>query len=117
MRKSAMVSLLAISVLLFGASPSHAWGHWHGHGGVFIGVGPGFWWGAPYLYWWYPPLYYAPPQVVVQEPPVYIQRQPPSPQGPPEPEASWYYCQSAKGHYPYLQTCPEAWVNVPARPQ
>jgi hypothetical protein len=48
---------------------------------------------------------------------VYIQRQPPSPQGPPEPEASWYYCQSAKGHYPYLQTCPEAWVNVPARPE
>ena len=26
----------------------------------------------------------------------------------------WYYCQSAGGYYPYVSTCPEPWVPVPA---
>ena len=115
MRKSVAVSLLVISALVLAAVPTQAWGHWHGR--VFVGIGPGFWWGAPYPYWWYAPPYYAypPPQVMVQEPRVYIQRQQPS--APPAPEASWYYCESAKGYYPHVQTCPEAWVKVPTRPE
>jgi len=26
----------------------------------------------------------------------------------------WYYCQSAGAYYPYVGTCPEEWVPVPA---
>ena len=116
MRKSVAVSLLAIVLLLVLAAPSHAWrGHPGFHGRVFIGVGP-FWWGPPYPYWYYPPPYYvySPPTVVVQQPPVYVQQQPPPPA---PPQAYWYYCPSAQAYYPNVQTCPEAWVKVPPRPQ
>ena len=122
MRKSASVSLLVVALFLVAAVPSHAWrGHHHVRGGVFIGVGPSFWWGSPYPYWYYPPAYYypppyyvyAPPPVVVQEPPVYTQ--PPAP--PPAPQSYWYYCSSATAYYPSVQACPEAWVKVPPRPQ
>src|SRR5712692_9948033 len=117
MRKSALVSLVALGLLLGAVAPSYAWGHGrHGHRPVvhtrvFIGVGPAFWWGPPY--WWYPPPYYgyAPPTVVVNEPPVYIQQQP----APAPAQAYWYYCQSAGAYYPNVQVCPEAWVRVPAR--
>jgi hypothetical protein len=106
------VSLVVMLLALVGApGDASAW-----HGRVFVGVGPG-WWG-PYPYWWYPPPYYAyPPQVVVQEPPVYIQQPvpPPAPAAPPAPE--WHFCPSSRGYYPAVQTCPEPWVRVPARPQ
>ena len=71
MRKSAVISLLAIALLLIPAMPSYAW---RGHPSVFIGVGPG-WWGPAYPYWYYPPPYYvySPPPVVVQEPAVQAQ--------------------------------------------
>ncbi len=113
MRKSALVLLLALAVPLLAAAPGHAWGHWHGRGRVFIGVGPGWW--APYPYWWYPPPYYAypPPPVVVEEPSVYVQQQPPA--ASPPPTAAWYYCPSASDYYPNVQTCPEAWIKVPPR--
>jgi hypothetical protein len=49
-------------------------------------VAPGFvWWGA------YP--YYAPDYA-------------------PAPSGYWYYCPSAGTYYPYVETCPEAWVPV-----
>src|SRR6266436_442390 len=97
-------------------------GTWRGggHGRVFIGVGPAFWWGAPYP-WYYPPYYayapyayapyaYAPPPVIVQEPPVYPEAAP-APDSPPQ--AYWYYCPSARSYYPTAPTCPEVWVKVP----
>lgn len=112
MRKPVLVSLLVAGLLALTVAPSYAWHH--GHGGVFIGVGPGYWWGPPYPYWWYPPpYYYPPPAVVVEEPPVYVQ---PPPAPPPAP-TFWYYCSSVKGYYPKVQTCPEAWVKVPASAQ
>lgn len=116
MRKAASLLLLAIALLLVAATPSHAW-HRGGHGRVFIGVGP-YWWGPPYPYWWYPPPYYAysPPPVIVQPQPVYIQQQPAPAPGPP-PQAYWYYCPTAQAYYPNVQTCPEAWVKVPPRPE
>jgi hypothetical protein len=29
--------------------------------------------------------------------------------------AQWYFCQSANGYYPNVQSCPEPWIKVPAR--
>ena len=130
MRKIAMVALLlTVALLLAFTQPSQAWsgGHRHFHGTrVFVGFG-GFYPYYPYPYypyWYYPPPYYsyAPPPVVVQEPPVYVQQpqqqvtvQPQQP-GPAAPEgADWYYCQSAKGYFPSVQTCAEPWVKVPPR--
>jgi len=124
MKKSLLIGL-AISTIILGAWTSsdargrgghgfsgghHFHGHntFHGHhfhGPVFVGVGPSFLWGPP---WWYYPGY-PPPDVapvVAAPPPVYVQ--------PPLPSAYWYYCRSYGAYYPSVQTCPEAWVNVPA---
>jgi hypothetical protein len=57
MRKVASVALLAIAVFLVAATPSLAWHH--GHGRVFVAVGPAFRWGPPDPYWWYPTPYYV----------------------------------------------------------
>jgi hypothetical protein len=115
-KRSALFGLLIAGLVIFGtALSSPATGHSHWRGGVFIGVGP--WWGPPYWgpypYWWYPPPYYYPPTVVIEQPRVYIEQPPPVPAPPP---AYWYYCMSAKAYYPSVQTCPEDWVKVPARP-
>lgn len=124
MRKLLSASFLAMTLLLILAAPGEAGGRHHRHGGtrVFVGVGPGFWYGAyPYPYWYYPPPYYVytPPTVVVQEPPVYIQQQPapaePDPAAPPAAESYWYYCPSAREYYPRVPTCAEAWIKVPPR--
>jgi hypothetical protein len=97
MKRSALVMLLVIGLLVSFAAPSYAWHH--GRGGVYIGVGPGYWWGPPYPYW--------SPAVVIQQPPVYVEQQPP-----PAPPAYWYYCPSAQAYYPQVPTCPEAWLKV-----
>ena len=41
--------------------------------------------------------------------PVYVQ--------PPPTQAYWYYCQSAQAYYPYVSSCPEPWIPVPAAQQ
>jgi hypothetical protein len=38
---------------------------------------------------------------------------PPAPVDPP-PQAYWYWCQSAGVYYPYVASCPEGWLPVPA---
>lgn len=118
MKRSAVVLLLALALLLVHAAPGLAWHRHHGvRTRVFVGIGPSFWWGP---YWWYypPPYYvYSPPQVIIQSPPIYVQQEAPPPAPAPAPESYWYYCQSAKVYYPYVQTCPEPWVKVPPRPQ
>ena len=115
MRKSAAVWLVALALLLVAAVPSHAWpGHPGVRARVFIGVGP-LWWGPPF--WYYPPPSYAypsPPVVIQQPPPVYVQPEP-APAAPPQ--SYWYYCPGTQAYYPQVQTCAEAWVKVPARPQ
>jgi len=58
------------------------------HGRVFIGVNPWFYWADP------PAYAYAP-----------------------APQAYWYYCPSAGTYYPYVSSCPEPWVPVPATTQ
>ena len=99
-----LVGILVAGLLVVPAAPSHAWRR--GGGAVFIGIGPPFW-GPAYPYYWYPPPYYPPTQIVVEQPPVYVQQET-------EPPA-WYYCPSAKGYYPQVQNCPEAWVKVAPR--
>ena len=130
MKKIALAGLIVVFASLVAAPPSDAHprgSHHRGvHGRVFIGVGPAVWWG-PYPYWYYPPyavypppVVYAPPPapVVVREaPPVYIQQQAPPAAPAPSVEQFWYYCQSARGYYPSVANCPEAWVRVAPRPQ
>ncbi len=76
-------------------------GHFRGHGRVFIGVGPSVYWGPGWGPYWGGPSYAYTPPVVVQEPPaVYVER------------PYWYYCQSARAYYPYVNGCPEGWLRV-----
>lgn len=102
----------------------HHGGFHHGggfHGSVFIGGpwwGGPWWWGPAYVYpypYWYYPYAYAPyPPASVEGSSVYIQK----PSGSSEQaEGYWYYCESAKVYYPYVDTCPEAWIKVPPAPQ
>lgn len=97
----------------FGEHDMEIWrgGHWHHgpHGGQL-----GWWWIAAGMWYFYPaPIYpypdpYTPPVTVINQPPASVSAQP-APQ-------SWYYCDSAKGYYPYVPACAEAWRIVPAQP-
>ena len=85
--------------------------------------------GAPYYY--ANDVYYAaaPGGYVVAQPPmdpnataaqapIAAPAAPPAP-GPGAPAASagtWYYCESSKTYYPYVQSCAEGWRAVPATP-
>jgi hypothetical protein len=96
--------------------------HSHGHGRVIIGVGPWWgpgWWGPYYGYPYYPyypyysyyPYYpYYPYSPAVAEPSTYVQREVATESAPPP--SYWYYCESARGYYPTVQTCPEIWLKV-----
>jgi hypothetical protein len=72
----------------FVGHPGHP-GFVRGHRG-FVGVAPGFGWWPAYSY------YEAAPYEA-------------APYG-----GYWYYCPSAGTYFPYVETCPEAWVPVPA---
>jgi hypothetical protein len=63
------------------------------HDRVFVATGPAFFWGSAYPYLWDVPAV-----------PVYA----------PPPPSYWYYCPSAGAYYPYVSSCPEAWLPVPA---
>jgi hypothetical protein len=79
-------------------------GHWvhTWHDGRY-----GWWWAGPDYWYWYPaPVYYGYPP-----PPAYI-----APPGP-APHPTWYYCDSAKGYYPYVRSCACVWRAVAADAQ
>lgn len=95
-----VVMIVAVCIAAVQPSAAEARVHW------WVGIGP-FWW--PYPYGWYPgPYYYAPPPVVVVEPPVYVEM--------PPPERYWYYCRPSQAYYPYVASCAEPWIQVPAAP-
>ncbi|MEX2222579.1 MAG: hypothetical protein WEG40_12350 [Candidatus Rokuibacteriota bacterium] len=48
---------------------------------------------------------------------VYVERPPAAPPAPAAPTPYWYYCASAKGYYPTVPGCAEAWIKVPERPR
>lgn len=92
---------------------NNAWAH-RPRVGVGVVVGPVF---APAPIWYPSPWYYPPPVVVVPAPPpapppVYVEQQPAPANAEPAAQAYWYFCASAKGYYPYVKTCPEAWERV-----
>jgi hypothetical protein len=93
-------------------------GGWRGGGpgwwGVGLGLGLGWGLGETYPYGYYPYdaydyPYVAPPVVVAPVAPMQLQGA--APVG-----ASWYYCDSAQGYYPYVTQCAEPWRSVPAVP-
>jgi hypothetical protein len=106
--------ILGALLLMCGAAALPAWAD---HGGVRIGVGIG----VPLWPWYYPPAYayppaYYPPQVVVAQPPVYVQQSETAPVAPAPQTGNWYYCESAKGYYPYVRECPSGWQPVAPQP-
>src|SRR5207237_6873459 len=78
--------------------------------------------GYTVVYYGGAPYYYANDVYYVQQPTGYEVVAPPeaAPQAPPptaaQAPAVWYYCDSAKGYYPYVGQCPEGWKTVPASP-
>ncbi len=82
-------------------------GHHNGH--------LGWWWIVAGAYYWYPraiypyPDPYTPPVVIVQPPAAAA----PAPAQPSS--GTWYYCDSAKGYYPYVAECPGGWRAVSAQ--
>jgi hypothetical protein len=59
----------------------------------------------------------APPPVVAAPPaPASVAAAPTAPTPGAQAPAVWYYCDSAKGYYPYVSQCPEGWKSVPATP-
>ncbi len=119
-----MKRLSVLLLALLAAVPAHAYvgrgwhrGAWHERGWDGGWIGPALIGGVigynlayPYRYL-YPYPYVYPYPVYQQAYPVYtepIQIQPAAP--------VWYYCDSAKGYYPYVPTCPEPWRPVPSQP-
>ncbi len=109
-RLIAVVAVVA-SVFLLAAAPADA--------RVLVGtrvyIGPG--WGPYWGPYWYPPYYYPPavvyPGPIVTEPQSFIQQQAPMEAMPAAPAPSyWYFCESAKAYYPYVQECPGGWLQV-----
>jgi len=94
----------------------HDWGLWRGgrwvheiHDGRL-----GWWWVAGDSWYFYPAPVYPYPDPY--EPPVTVAVTPlAAPPAAPVPN-SWYYCEGAKGYYPYVPTCPGGWKKVPANP-
>lgn len=111
--RNLLLAMLVLALAGMGNAFAHG-GRVHGHVGVYFG-GP-YW--SP---WFYPPPFYYQPQVVVvppSPPPVYIEQQQ---EMPAQPAASgnqyWYYCQNAKGYYPYVKECPGGWQKVLPQPE
>lgn len=114
MKRTVLASVVATAVLLIIATLSFAGPRRHGpEVDVFIGVGPVYRYPPP-PYYVYPPVVYPGPVVVPA--PVYVAPAPAyvAPPPPPAP-AYWYYCQTLRGYYPSVASCPEAWIAVPTR--
>lgn len=113
MRIAAIAVLLALGGVI-ASEPAEAHGR---RARVSIGVGFGYpFWGPYWGPWYYPPpyAYYPAPVVVRSEPVTYIEQAetPATEQG-----GWWYYCDSAKGYYPYVKECPAGWQRVPPTPR
>ncbi len=95
----------------------------HFHNRFFFGFG-GFGLWDPFWYPWgwggypyYPYAYGYDPFAYPYGYP-YPAAQYPLAQAPAAPAQNvWYYCRPSNAYYPYVQSCAEAWQQVPTRPQ
>ena len=97
--------LIALVMLVGLPGEASARGRFHSHFGFYFGY-PSYYWGPRYYDPFYRPYYYYNPAPVYIEPPqpkVYVQQ--PS-------TYYWYYCPAAQKYYPYVQTCPQGWLQV-----
>lgn len=94
MRKLAAIGIcgaLAVAGLMASGA---TYAHPRFYGGVVIG-GP---------IWVPPPVYYPPPVYIDRgPPPVYVEQQR---------QDYWYFCSESRSYYPYVQSCPSAWMRV-----
>ena len=95
-------------------------GGWHGGGRGYYGLGLGLAAGALLTYPYYSGYYsdyYSPTYVDSGSVAVY-EDSPSQTQVAPNTSAApmWYYCDSPKGYYPYVHSCPSGWQKVPATP-
>jgi hypothetical protein len=117
-RRLALAAALGACTLGAALAPASAqaygrWEHgWHGGRMGWWWVDAGLWswyaspWGYPYYaYPGYPYAapYYAPPAAA-------------APGNLPPQAPTWYYCDAARGYYPYVSSCPGPWRAVPAGP-
>ena len=113
---SAIVVLGLVTAVLILPAAAQAWGpgvhhfphhfhhrHFH-HGHFFGGFAAGAFTGVV-LGSAFAPVYPYPAPVYAYSAPVYAAPTP----------AYWYYCRSARTYYPYVASCPEAWMPVPAQ--
>ncbi|HEY7986936.1 MAG TPA: hypothetical protein VIE17_08440 [Methylophilaceae bacterium] len=122
-------SILGSLVLALGAGPIAA--EAHGGGGWVLPalIGGAILYDVTRPHYYYPPpqtVYVQPQTVYVQPQPYYVQPAPTYSYAPPAPvyqqapaaaaPQSWYYCDSARGYYPYVKVCPGGWEQVPAMP-
>ena len=109
MRAAALALLLAL-VGVLASEPAQAHGRSRLHLGFHFGAP--FHWGPHWGPWWYhpAPYYYPAPVVVPAQPTTYIE------QGSSETSGWWYYCETARGYYPYVKECPSGWQRVPPAP-
>lgn len=95
----------------------HDWQVWRGgrwqHGSHAGRIG--WWWVVGGVWYFYPAPVYPYPNP--WEPPPFDYVTPPVGSPPPPPPTQyWYLCESAKGYYPYVPSCPGGWKQVPATP-
>jgi hypothetical protein len=117
MKKTFLAAVL-LAVLVLALPLTGEAGRTRVYVGAHFGFGhPGGWGPPAYPYggYWHrpvvvappPPVYYyaGPPVIFPPAPPVYVR---------PEPEESdyWYYCENARGYYPYVRACPGGWMKV-----
>ncbi len=116
--KTRMIAITILAAVAVSAlTPVAEAGHGHGHGKTRVYIGGSFWlgppaWGPAYYgpgYWgpryYAPPVYYAPPPVIVQPAPQYVERAQAD-------DDYWYYCETPRGYYPYVRSCPGGWMRV-----
>jgi len=131
-RRSAVLALGVAAALLMQGAQAQRHGGWHGGPGLWgLGLGLGLGWEIanagnyyPYGYYGYPayPVYpayaYPYPYVAAAPVPYPVPAPAPAPAAPQyQPQAAnWYYCDSAKGYYPYVAQCAEGWRAVPSVP-
>lgn len=93
----------------------HRWrgGRWvHGHHDHRLG----WWWVVGGLWYFYPRVIHPYPNPYISSAVVVQPTQPaPTPSDAPSVQY-WYYCEAAKGYYPYVPSCPAGWKMVPAAP-